>query len=154
MHPRELKTLRLALGLTQSELAAQLGVTRVFIGLMERGQKQISKRTVEGLKSVRAKQSLFDVKETDKIFRTFEIALIEIGATYNVRHDEDEDLAEYGVDFFPSKIIIARSSEGRKLSTTKDAIYLRGELAVNLFSDLIVRSGARIFADYKLTQTA
>lgn len=40
----DLKQKRLALGLTQAELAEKLGVTATFVGLMERNKKPI--RTV------------------------------------------------------------------------------------------------------------
>lgn len=45
MTPLELKQARQSLGLSQQALAAELGLTRVFIGLMERGEKPIETRT-------------------------------------------------------------------------------------------------------------
>ncbi|GLT00146.1 hypothetical protein GCM10007897_15300 [Sphingobium jiangsuense] len=45
MQPDELKELRKALGLSQQEFADALGVSRVLVGQMERGQAPIERRT-------------------------------------------------------------------------------------------------------------
>jgi DNA-binding XRE family transcriptional regulator len=45
MQPDELKALRKDAGMTQDELAEAIGVSRVLIGQMERGQAPIEKRT-------------------------------------------------------------------------------------------------------------
>lgn len=45
MQGEELKALRKRIGMTQAEFAAALGLTGTFIGMMERGEKAIEKRT-------------------------------------------------------------------------------------------------------------
>ena len=45
MKGKELKEARQKLGLSQSALAYAIGMSRVMIGLMERGDKPIEKRT-------------------------------------------------------------------------------------------------------------
>lgn len=45
MTGHELKHARRRLGLSQQTLAAELGLTQTFIGLMERGEKPIERRT-------------------------------------------------------------------------------------------------------------
>lgn len=45
MQPTDLRAARKAMGLTQAELADQLGLTMQFIGMMERGDKAIERRT-------------------------------------------------------------------------------------------------------------
>lgn len=45
MQPDELKELRKALDLSQQEFADALGVSRVLVGQMERGQAPIERRT-------------------------------------------------------------------------------------------------------------
>lgn len=45
MQADEMKQIRKALGLTQQQLADQLGLSRVIIGLMEREQAPIERRT-------------------------------------------------------------------------------------------------------------
>lgn len=46
MQGSELKEARKALGMTQADMAAALGMTSVFIGMMERGERPIELRTV------------------------------------------------------------------------------------------------------------
>ncbi|WP_027853864.1 helix-turn-helix domain-containing protein [Marinobacterium litorale] len=45
MTPEQLKQARQALGLYQQAMADELGVSRVWVGLMERGEKEIEPRT-------------------------------------------------------------------------------------------------------------
>ncbi len=45
MNPAELKALRQRLGWTQDRMADELGISRVYVGLMERGLKSIERRT-------------------------------------------------------------------------------------------------------------
>ena len=45
MTPNEFKEARINLGLSQVALAESMNMTRVMIGLMERGEKTIEKRT-------------------------------------------------------------------------------------------------------------
>src|SRR6218665_1620347 len=47
MQASELKAIREGLGLSQDEMAERLGLSRVMIGLMERGQKPIERRTAQ-----------------------------------------------------------------------------------------------------------
>lgn len=45
MQPDELKALRKSIGWTQDQMAEAIGMSRVAIGLMERGNAPIEKRT-------------------------------------------------------------------------------------------------------------
>lgn len=45
MQPEELKALRKATGLSQAQMGEEMGLSRVTIGLMERGEAPIEKRT-------------------------------------------------------------------------------------------------------------
>jgi predicted transcriptional regulator len=45
MQPDDLRAKRKLMELTQGDLAASLGLTTTFIGLMERGTKKIERRT-------------------------------------------------------------------------------------------------------------
>lgn len=45
MNPAELKALRKGLGWTQDRMADELAISRVYVGLMERGLKWIERRT-------------------------------------------------------------------------------------------------------------
>lgn len=46
---RKIRDLRIAAGLSQEELAAQTKVHRTYIGMIERGEKNITIRNVEKL---------------------------------------------------------------------------------------------------------
>lgn len=52
MQPDELLAARRTMGLTQGELAERLGLTPQFIGMMERGEKPIEKRTALAVQQV------------------------------------------------------------------------------------------------------
>lgn len=52
MQPDELKALRTGAGLTQQQLANAIGMTRVSVGLMERGQAPIERRTALAVRYV------------------------------------------------------------------------------------------------------
>ena len=45
MQPEELKALRVKAGMSQAALGEAIGMSRVTIGLMERGEAPIEKRT-------------------------------------------------------------------------------------------------------------
>lgn len=45
MQADDLKALRRNLGMTQAELAAELGLSMNFVSMMERGEKPIERRT-------------------------------------------------------------------------------------------------------------
>lgn len=45
MQPDEMKALRKSIGWTQDQLASAIGMSRVSVGLMERGQTPIERRT-------------------------------------------------------------------------------------------------------------
>lgn len=52
MQGDELKALRKAAGMTQAELANAIGLTGTYIGLMERGEKPIERRTEQAVQFV------------------------------------------------------------------------------------------------------
>jgi DNA-binding XRE family transcriptional regulator len=59
MQPDELKVLRKVAGWTQDELAEAIGVSRVLIGQMERGQAPIERRTELAVRYVVDQAKLF-----------------------------------------------------------------------------------------------
>lgn len=46
---RQLRAVREAVGVSQEELAAQAGLHRTYVGLIERGERNVSLRTIEKL---------------------------------------------------------------------------------------------------------
>jgi DNA-binding XRE family transcriptional regulator len=52
MQPAELKALRKSVKMTQDQLADAVGLSRVTVGLMERGEAPIEKRTALAVRAV------------------------------------------------------------------------------------------------------
>lgn len=52
MQGEEMKALRKGAGMTQDDLAEAIGMTKTYIGLMERGAKPIEKRTAIAIRCV------------------------------------------------------------------------------------------------------
>lgn len=61
MQPEELKILRKSAGYTQGELGDAIGLSRVTIGLMERGDAPIEKRTAIAVRAVVADKSIAEL---------------------------------------------------------------------------------------------
>ena len=61
MQSGELKAIRKELGLTQDEMGAALGLTKTFIGMMERGDKPIERRTALAALYLRDNPSAVDL---------------------------------------------------------------------------------------------
>jgi DNA-binding XRE family transcriptional regulator len=62
MQPEELRTLRRQIGASQAELGDAIGLSRVTIGLMERGDAPIEKRTELAVRYV--------AEHADMVFQT------------------------------------------------------------------------------------
>lgn len=60
MQREELKQIRTSLRLSQAEFAARLGLSRVFVGMMERGDKPIGERTVMAARAILKNERLVD----------------------------------------------------------------------------------------------
>jgi len=52
MQPDVLKAIRKAIGWTQEQMAVQLGLSRVTVGLMERGSEPITARTARAVERI------------------------------------------------------------------------------------------------------
>ncbi|WP_278983288.1 helix-turn-helix domain-containing protein [Sphingobium yanoikuyae] len=59
MQPDEMKALRKSIGWTQDELAEAIGMSRVQIGLMERGVATIERRTELAVRYVTDQAKMF-----------------------------------------------------------------------------------------------
>ncbi|WP_254772163.1 helix-turn-helix domain-containing protein [Sphingomonas sp. NFR04] len=65
MQPEELKQLRTARGVSQKEFGTAIGLSAVFIGMMERGEKPIELRTALAAKQWAAGMDRIGLKATD-----------------------------------------------------------------------------------------
>ena len=142
----EFKTIREAMGLTQAELGDALGVSRVFIGLMERGHKSVSKRTAEAMRSLRPKPLDISTTETDTFYRSIEVALITAGIAFTVKYATENDIAEYELDRPSINLIVSRyDHEGvrKKIQIEKSGLFVVGASAAKFVTDLITLGGGR-----------
>jgi transcriptional regulator with XRE-family HTH domain len=142
----ELKALRIASGLTQTDFAENLGVSRVFLGLMERGQKPISKRTSEAARSFRARPLGYKTQENDPLFRAVEEALINAGISYYPRRHAEEDVIEYVLSQPAIRVRVSR--DNAKFSDQGDyksenLMFINGATAIKFFTDLLALGGGR-----------
>lgn len=139
MNGDEMRSLRTKLGLTQAELGEQLGLSRVMIGLMERGEKKVSLRTRTALAAVQP-------HPLDKSTSTFapltvrlEKALIAAGIDYSADHMIEGQM----VDFYLTDLDIALYVETSRWNARSrilpgiDTITVVGKSAVDAFTTLI-----------------
>lgn len=140
----ELRSLRMALGYSQAELAVRIGLTRVFVGLMERGVKPVSARTQVAVETLRPKPLNFIPSEFNPYVRKIEQALIDCSMSYSIDHIEGDDLTIFYVDDLPVKLIYKPDyrSFDNKNAYIDDNIVIQGRSSVNLICKLL--RGARI----------
>ncbi|WP_374650361.1 helix-turn-helix domain-containing protein [Rhizorhabdus sp.] len=90
--PNELKRVRKALGLSQAEMAARLGISQGYIGELERGEKAMEHRVSLQINHLDALQRMID-----DFCRCYET---DIDAAYRLRngdfhlHHNGEDISE------------------------------------------------------------
>lgn len=56
MKPKELRTARRQMGLSQTALGKEIGLTQTYISMMERGVKPIEKRTAMAVELLKLKK--------------------------------------------------------------------------------------------------
>lgn len=142
----EFKTIRKAMGLTQSELGDALGVSRVFVGLMERGHKSVSKRTAEAMRSLRPKPLDVRTTETDPFYRSIEVALITAGIKFTVTHATETQMAEYQLERPSINLIVSRydhEAVRKKIQLDNMGLFIVGASAGKFIADLIMLAGGR-----------
>ena len=146
MDGSELKFVRNAARLTQMELARNLGVSRVFLGLMERGKRPISKRTVQAVRAIQVRPLDVTSTETDPLFRQFENALIDSGIDFEVIHHSDRDVSDYLLIDLNMRIKLSRDDRTNTIDdhdSMRSNITVRGKSAIKLLSDLLCIGGGR-----------
>ena len=141
MTGEDVKRARKARGLTQQEAADQLGISRVQLGLIERGQKPITDRTARQIAMLRP--SPLDRKPSahDPLEKIVEEALIEAGIRYEL---EAESTAGHRLDFHLPDFDIAIEVKAfhtpridKQLERHGQVILLQGKNAVEGFAALL-----------------
>lgn len=132
----DLRAIRLALGLTQSEFAKGLGVSRVHVGLMERGQKAITDRTRLAALGLRPKPLDQKPREFDPIFREIELALIANGEDFVPQFRSGGQLFDFFLPLHEIAICIERdfAREVRPTEHVRGIITVTGKSAAELLA--------------------
>lgn len=146
MDHTDLKRLRLSLGLSQAEMADQIGVSRVYFGLMERGKKPIARRSAAAAQAALPKAKQERSAEADPLFRDLEEAIIRSGFSFKITDDSDFEVITYAFDDLDLKIFASRY-ERQKMAEYIDkgesGIFLIGAGSINTFREIITFSGRR-----------
>lgn len=135
----EVRAIRLALGLTQAQFAERIGVTRTFVGLMERGLKVVSKRTAVAIRSARPLSTGKVPTETDPVLRRLESALIDQGVDFKKDFYSEQQRFDF---YFPElrlALVVDRESfaQPRPTRDVRDVIVAQGSGAADIISLLL-----------------
>ena len=123
--PDQLKSIRLSLGLTQAQFAQKLGVSRVFVGLMERGKRCIGARTSIAALALRPEAIQRDLEEFDPLLREVEAALLSNGLDF-VRQFRSGDAT---FDFFLPEFELAINLDRERMNAFRPTRDVRGVIA-------------------------
>lgn len=138
MDGAELKSIRKALGYTQAEFASLIGLSRDYVGILERENGEVGARTALAVKAIRPKGAgARSPLSNDTLERMVEQALIDAGIAYRAdRAGEspsrlDFHLPALGVDIEVKRFHSERTAE--QIARTPNVILLVGERAVEMF---------------------
>jgi transcriptional regulator with XRE-family HTH domain len=128
-------------GLSQADLAARLGLSRDFIGLMERGKAPVAPRTAIAVEQLagRPQEPATEIRLTthDPLERMVEEALQRAGIRYVTDHGGanasrlDFHLPDHGVDIEVKRFHTDRIAE--QMARAPNVIALQGLEAVRFF---------------------
>jgi transcriptional regulator with XRE-family HTH domain len=144
MRGSELREARKRLGMTQGEMAAALGITKDYVGLMERGKAPIAQRTRLALSALQPPPSDGDLVTTDPMERIVEAALRDAGVVYETDFGGGNPS---GLDFRLSngvEIEVKRfhsDRTGQQMKRADNVIVAQGEQAVRYLADLLRAAG-------------
>ncbi len=145
MDGTELKAKRKALGMTQAQFAAALGLSRVFIGLMERGAEPVSPRTATAVQHLTPPPLARKPSLSDPMERLIEEALIGAGICFETDtgggtdHRLDFHLPDFNLAIEVKRFHTPRVVE--QLARAPDVILAQGEGAVRALTQMIRRGG-------------
>ncbi|MDO7841055.1 helix-turn-helix domain-containing protein [Sphingomonas immobilis] len=139
-----LRDRRKALGYSQAALASAIGLSRDFIGQMERGVAEIAPRTAAAVRALKPPGSAPELRTTDPMERLIEAALIDAGIRYETdqgggtSHRLDFHLPDYDVAIEVKRMHSDRT--GAQMARAPNVIVAQGEVAVR-FLAAAIRSG-------------
>lgn len=145
MRGHELREARKRLGLSQAELAERIGLSRDFIGLMERGRAPITARTRAAIAELRPPPPPDnELVTTDPMERIIERALRRAGLDFSTDFGGgnasglDFKLAN-GVEIEVKRMYSPRS--GDQLGRAENVILAQGADAIRFLAGLLVMAG-------------
>ncbi len=135
----ELKAIRIGLGLTQAEFASGLGVTRVFVGLMERNQKKVSERTRLAALALRPTASERPLEEFDPLMRDIEAALNKNGVDFMRQFRSDGQTFDFFLPEFELGLLVSREHRPafKPTAHVRGIITVSGKSAIEVLSVLL-----------------
>lgn len=147
MDGKAIRTKRKALGLTQAQFAAQLGLSRDYVGLIERDRAPVEPRTTLAVQALRAPppDPGGPLVTTDPMEQMVEQALRDAGIRYITDHGGknpsglDFHLPDIGVDIEVKRFHSDRIAA--QMARAPNVIAVQGEGAIKAFCDLL-RAGA------------
>lgn len=139
MTGEELRAIRLALGLTQVEFAEKIGISRTYVGLMERGERLISRRTASAIVSVKPKSLRRQANDVEPLIRRIESALIEQGIDFETEFHSDGQMFDFYLQELSAAIVLDEQSTAnpRPTKEVRSIIVARGAQASTLLSILL-----------------
>ncbi len=127
----ELRSVRLALGMTQLALANALGLTRQYVGMLERDEKAISKCISIAAYSLRPAVSDTVTTDSNPNFRKIELALIANGLKFERDYQSDDSTFDFFLPELQLAITLSESGETRNISrNVRGVITLTGQPAI------------------------
>lgn len=152
MSGEELRAIRLALGMTQAEMAEQIGISRTFIGLMERGKKPVSQRTAAAIHAARPRRSNHVPNETDPIIRRLEEAIVSQGIDFIKRFQSEGQEFDFYFPELSLAIVVDRdfSALARPTRNIRSVIVARGAGAADSITLLLQGRSLRVAAPLRL----
>lgn len=152
MTGKELKALRQGLKLSQSEFGAQIGVSRVMIGLLERGQRPITRRLEKSLVAARAKPLDRLPSQFDPLIKEVEVAFISSGIPYECDLDFNGRYVDIAINELKIAIFVVREHDFSR-SFVPDGwsvLVLSGWESVKMFSNMLRSVGSQAFFDINM----
>ena len=143
MNGQELREYRRALGLTQAKLGERIGLTRIMIGFMERGLREITPRTQAALRAAQPRPLARLPSKFSPLIVKLERALIAAGLNYKADFRREEAV----VDFYLHDLDIglnvdsSRGERRRDFPASLDMITIEGKAALDAFVTLIEHGG-------------
>jgi len=139
----EMRAVRTKIGLSQAEFGKKLGLSRVYVGLMERGNRKISTQTALAARTIKPKSINRPVTQFENTKIAVEKALLQSGVEFKT----NAEVNNIAYDFYIADLDIcielkknwSRSSAGQ-LVNCENIILVQGVKAIAQFCKMLISS--------------